>query len=160
MFVPPKVILVPTDFSDPSRAALDAAAELAVQFGSELCLLHVVPMIPDLPNAATALKEGEYEKELHAAAAAQLEVMVEDLAKKEIQATAEVGTANDVPMEIVRFAEDENADLIVIATHGVSGWKRFVLGSVAEKVVHLAPCAVLMIRAKQNEAEHEQAAKA
>jgi nucleotide-binding universal stress UspA family protein len=160
MNVPPKVILVPIDFSDPSRAALDVAAQFAVQFGSELCLLHVVPVIPDLPDTAALLKEGEYEKELHTDAEKRLDDMVEDLEKKKIHATAEVGTANDVPMEIVRYAEDENADLIVIASHGLSGWKRFVLGSVAEKVVHDAPCAVLMLRAKQAEAEHEQVAKA
>ena len=160
MFAPPKMILVPIDFSDFSSSALDAAAELAAQFGSELSLLHVVPMIPDLPDAAAVLKEGEYEKGLHTAAEKRLDDLVEDLEKKKIRATAEVGTANDVPMEIVRYAENENVDLIVIATHGLSGWKRFVLGSVAEKVVHLAPCAVFMIRAKQTETEHEHVASA
>jgi nucleotide-binding universal stress UspA family protein len=160
MNVPPKLILVPTDFSDPAREALDAAAELALQFGAELSLLHVVPMIPDLPNAEAFIHEGKYEEELHSDAEERLQKMAEDLAKKEIHATTEVGTANDVPMEIVRFAESENADLIVIATHGVSGWKRFVLGSVAEKVVQQAPCAVLMLRPKHAEGEKEQAAKA
>src|SRR6202522_1317311 len=143
MNVPPKLILVPTDFSDPSKEALDAAGELALEFGAELCLLHVVPMIPDLPNVKALVHEGRCEDKLHSDAEERLQKMAEDLAKKEIHATVEVGTANDVPMEIVRFAESENADLIVIASHGVSGWKRFVLGSVAEKVVQAAPCAVL-----------------
>jgi nucleotide-binding universal stress UspA family protein len=160
MNVPPKMILVPTDFSDPSREALDAAAEFALQFGAELCLLHVVPMIPDLPNAEALVHEGKYEDKLHSDAEERLQKMAADLAKKEIHATVEVGTANDVPMEIVRFAESENADLIVIATHGLSGWKKFVLGSVAEKVMQQAPCAVLMIRAKKAEGETEKAAKA
>jgi nucleotide-binding universal stress UspA family protein len=152
--------LVPIDFSDPSHEAMDAAGELALLFDAELCLLHIVPMIPDLPNAEAVIHEGKYEEGLHTDAEERLHKMAEDLAKKEIHATAEVGTANDVPMEIARFAESENADLIVIATHGVSGWKRFVLGSVAEKVVQVAPCAVSMIRPKHAEGEHEQAAKA
>jgi nucleotide-binding universal stress UspA family protein len=160
MNVPPKLILVPTDFSNPSREALDAAAELALQFGAELSLLHVVPMIPDLPNAEALVHEGKYEDKLHSDAEERLQEMAEDLAKREIHATTEVGTANDVPMEIARFAESENADLIVIATHGVSGWKKFVLGSVAEKVVQVAPCAVLMLRAKKAEAGSEKAATA
>jgi nucleotide-binding universal stress UspA family protein len=160
MNVPPKLILVPIDFSDPSREAVDAAGELALLFGAELCLLHVVPMIPDLPNAEALVHEGKYENKLHSDAEERLQKMAEDLAKKEIHATTEVGTANDVPMEIVRFAESENADLIVIASHGLSGWKRFVLGSVAEKVGQVAPCAVLMLRAKHAESESGQAGKA
>jgi nucleotide-binding universal stress UspA family protein len=57
-----------------------------------------------------------------------------------------VGTANDVPMEIIRVAEHRSPDLIVIATHGTTGWNRLVFGSVAEKVVHLASCPVLLLR--------------
>ncbi len=160
MNAPPKLILVPIDFSDPSREALDAAGELALLFGAELSLLHVVPMIPDLPNVEALVHEGKYEDKLHSDVEERLQKMAEDLARKEIHATTEVGTANDVPMEIVRFAESENADMIVIASHGVSGWKRFVLGSVAEKVVQVAPCAVLMLRAKKAAGESEKAAKA
>jgi nucleotide-binding universal stress UspA family protein len=117
-------------------------------------------MIPDLPNAEALIHEGKYEDKLHSDAEERLQRMAEDLAKKEIHATTEVGTANDVAMEIARFAESENADLIVIASHGISGWKKFVLGSVAEKVVQVAPCAVLMLRAKKAEGEAGKAAKA
>lgn len=57
----------------------------------------------------------------------------------------------DVADEIVRIAETEKADLIVTATHGTTGWRRFVFGSVAEKVVRLAKCPVLTIRNPQEE---------
>ncbi len=57
-------------------------------------------------------------------------------------------TAGDPGHEIVRVAEELNADLIVLGTHGYSGWKRFTIGSVAELVVRHAPCAVLTIRPK------------
>jgi len=55
--------------------------------------------------------------------------------------------------EIVRIAEELNADLIVLGTHGYTGWKRFTLGSVAELVVRHAPCAVLTIRPKEKQIE-------
>jgi nucleotide-binding universal stress UspA family protein len=55
----PKRILAPIDFSDHSAQALNAAADIARTFGSELCLAHVVPMIPDLPGSVSILKEGE-----------------------------------------------------------------------------------------------------
>jgi nucleotide-binding universal stress UspA family protein len=153
MIVPPKLILVPLDFSDPSNAALDVAADLAAKFGSELCLVHVVPMLPKLPATVSIFKEGDYEQELHRNAEQRLMRLVQVLAKKSIAARYVTGTANDVPMELIRTAEHEKADLIVIASHGVTGWNRFVLGSVAEKVVHLAPCPVLILRAHHDAAQ-------
>ena len=60
----------------------------------------------------------------------------------------EVGTANDVGMELVRIAEHDNVDMIVIATHGMTGWRRIAVGSVAQKVVEQAACPVLVLRAK------------
>jgi nucleotide-binding universal stress UspA family protein len=59
-----------------------------------------------------------------------------------------VGTANDTGMEILRMAEDSHADLIVIATHGMSGWRQLAFGSVAEKVVRLSTFPVLVMRAR------------
>jgi len=147
MIVPSKLILVPLDFSAHSDAALNVAADLAARFGSVLCLVHVVPMLPKLPANISIFKEGEYERELHRDAEARLNQLVQKLAEKNVKAESEVGTANVVPMEIIRIAEHRHVDLIVIATHGATGWNRFAFGSVAEKVVHLAPCPVLILRA-------------
>jgi nucleotide-binding universal stress UspA family protein len=69
------------------------------------------------------------------------------LTAKGVKVRSEVGTANDVGMEIIRLAEHDNVDLIVIATHGMTGWHRLAFGSVAEKVVRLAACPVLLLRA-------------
>ena len=55
--------------------------------------------------------------------------------------------------EIVNVAEKENIDIIVMATHGSTGWQRFVFGSVAEKVMRMAPCPVLSIQVPPLEAE-------
>lgn len=149
--LPPKLILSPVDFSSPSDEALKTAADLASQFGSQLCLLYVVPALPKLPSSVSIFKEGEYENELHKEAEQRLSKLAKDLSQRGISAITVVGTANDVGMEVVRVAEHDSVDLIVIATHGMTGWHRLAFGSVAEKVVRLAPCPVLVLRACPNE---------
>ena len=139
-------ILSPIDFSDPSHAALDMAAELASRFEAELWLVHIVPAIPRLPAASYAFKEREYEEELHRDAECRLAEMAQKLSQKGIKANSTVGTANDAAMEIIRIGEHNGVDLIVIATHGMSGWHKLVFGSVTEKVVRVAQCPVLILR--------------
>ena len=90
-------------------------------------------------NAATAL---------HTDAEKKLAKMVEELAGRGISAKYVVGTANDTGMEILRVADHNHADLIVIATHGLGGWRQLAFGSVAEKVVRLSSLPVLVMRAQ------------
>jgi nucleotide-binding universal stress UspA family protein len=146
--MPPKLILGPTDFSDPSHAALDIAADMASRFGAELLLVHVVPVIPDLPDSVTIFKEEEYEQNLQDIAAKQLSELAATLGQKNVKIRTEVGLANDVGMELVRIAEHNHADMIVIATHGMTGWRQIAFGSVAKRVVEEADCPVLVLRAK------------
>ena len=143
-----KVVLAPIDFSDPSREAAETAAEIASRIGATLLLVHVVPMIPRLPPDVSIFKEADYERSLHEQAAKQIAELSAKYAKAGIAVQSEMGLANDVGMEILRIAERHHADVIVIATHGMTGWKRLVFGSVAEKVVRLAQCAVLVLRAR------------
>jgi nucleotide-binding universal stress UspA family protein len=145
--LPPKLILSPIDFSDSSHAALDVAADFATRFGAELLLVHVLPAIPDLPENVSILKEGEYDQSLTDAAAKRLADLAATLAQKNVKVRTEMGTANDVGMELVRIAEHERADLVIIATHGMTGWHEIAFGSVAEKVVKQANCPVLVLRA-------------
>lgn len=146
--LPPKVIVSPIDFSVHSDHALKTAADLASKFGSELCLVHVVPALPDLPSLRSFFKEADYEQALHSDAEKQLAQMVEKIAGRGITAKYSVGTANDTGMEILRLADHNHADLIVIATHGMTGWHQLAFGSVAEKVVRLATIPVLLLRAQ------------
>ncbi len=104
-------ILSPIDFSDPSHAALDMAAELASRFEAELWLVHIVPAIPKLPAASYAFKEREYEEELHRDAERRLAEMAQKLSQKGIKAKSTVGTANDAAMEIIRIGEHNGVDL-------------------------------------------------
>ena len=145
--LPPKLILSPIDFSDSSHAALDVAADFAARFGAGLLLVHVVPAIPDLPENVSLLKEGEYDQSLVDAAAKRLSDLAATVAHKNVKARTEVGTANDVGMELVRSAEHNHADMIIIATHGMTGWRKIAFGSVAEKVVKQASCPVLVLHA-------------
>ena len=148
---------MPIDFSDFSKESLDAAKELAKQHGAEITLIHVVPVIPRLPDSVAIFKEGEYEQELIQRAERKLQEMVAELQREGVRASAKVGLANDAASEIVR--EAELADLIVIATHGLTGWRRLAFGSVAEKVVRTANGPVLFLRAKATTESHESEAK-
>jgi nucleotide-binding universal stress UspA family protein len=146
--LPPKVIVSPVDFSTHADDALKTAADLALRFGSELCLVHVVPALPKLPSEVSIFKEAEYEQALHSDAEKKLAQMVAEISPRGIAAKYAVGTANDTGMEILRMAEQQHADLIVIATHGMTGWRQLAFGSVAEKVVRLATGPVLVLRAR------------
>ena len=144
--LPAKLIMAPVDFSEHSEEAVKTAASLAGCFGSELFLVHVVPAIPTLPSVRTAFHEGEYEEELHTEAGKRLEQLAQSLGN--VKTRTEVGTANDVSMELLRIAEHNKVDLIVIATHGMTGWHKLAFGSVTEKVVRIAECPVLVLRAQ------------
>jgi nucleotide-binding universal stress UspA family protein len=145
--LPPKLILSPIDFSSHSHEALQTAADLAKQFGAQLLLVHAVPAIAKLPSITSIFHEAEFEQELHKDAEQRLKKLAEELAARGVQVRTEVGIANEVGMEILRIAEHNNVDLIVISTHGMTGWHRLAFGSVAEKVVRLASCPVLVMRA-------------
>src|SRR5262245_13239545 len=127
-------ILAPTDFSDTSMRALPMAAEMATHFGAELLLLHVVPMDTatpwDIPPYAefglAAVPVRDYEGEVRK----EVEHRLTQLAIKEaagVPARVLVGRG-DAAGEIHRLAAQEKADLIVLATHGWTGWRHLVFG--------------------------------
>lgn len=142
-----KKILCPSDFSGASRTALGAAADIAAQFQSEIYLVHVVPVVPPLPPDPNYVFEvPEYERALHADAERQLKALADELVAKGRIVHTVVGHG-DAGTEIVRVASSEAVDLIVIATHGMTGWRHVVFGSVTEKVVRLAHRPVLIVPA-------------
>lgn len=157
--MPPKVIVSPIDFSNHSDDAVKVAADMASRLGAELCLVHIVPMIPRLPSTTSIFHEAEYEQELHKDAEQRLYQSAQDLGKSGLAVKYALGTANDTAMEILRIAEQNNGDLIVIATHGMTGWHRLAFGSIAEKVVRMAECPVLVLRAQADAASNESSKK-
>ena len=151
-------ILCPTDFSDGSLQALSAATDIATRFRTELCLIHVLPILPTLATEPNfALEVHEYQHLLQEDAKKRLDMIARDIKEKGIQATAFVGLG-DAAAEIVRIAEEQRIDLIAIATFGKTGWRRFAFGSVTEKVVRLAPCPVLTVRGIEDRIAPEQQA--
>jgi nucleotide-binding universal stress UspA family protein len=156
--LPPKLIMSPVDFSGHAEDALNTAADLATRLGSELLLVHVVPAIPELPSPSAIFTERQYEEALHEDATKRLNGLICKLAERGVMARSEIGTANDISGELLRIAEHKAVDLIVIATHGTGTWHRLAFGSVAEKVVRLAPCPVLILRV-QSESESAKTAR-
>jgi nucleotide-binding universal stress UspA family protein len=146
--VPPfrvKSILVPIDFSPPSKKALNHAVSIARQFKARLTLLNVVEPVgtPDFAASFPLVMEDD---RLMAAA------------KKELERAAKAARAPRGMVEkvLVRFgrsfheiteaARTRKVDLIIISTHGYTGVKHALLGSTTERVVRHAPCPVLVVR--------------
>ena len=141
-------ILVPTDFSATADLALTQARDLAEAFGASLHLLHV---FEDPYTAAAYAPEvfatisPEYRDAALADAARQLDERLDAAGRKELSGTTDL-VVGPPAREIVRFAASHGIDLIVMGTHGRSGLAHLLLGSVAERVVRTAPCAVLTVR--------------
>lgn len=141
-----KKILACTDFSASSREAFTTAVAMATDTGAELVLVHVVEVYPyygDLPGLPAA-----QEQAMVTEASVDLDVLV----KEAKQAGAKLVSGRrltGIPwQQIVELLEMEPSfDLAIVATHGRTGIKRVLLGSIAEKIVRHAPCPVLVVRA-------------
>jgi nucleotide-binding universal stress UspA family protein len=150
--LPFRRILITTDFSETSLQAIPIAVEIASHFKAELLLVHVLPVDTptpwDIPPYAdfglASLPLPEYEAQVRE----EVERRLATVAAKNVsgvQARCLVGRG-DAAAEVNRLAAEEKADLIVLATHGWTGWRHLVFGSVAEKVLREAPCPVLSVR--------------
>jgi len=141
--LPLKKVLWPTDFSSASYAALEPAIELAQQFCAELLILHVIPMVSSV--LAQYIDIEEYQEKQKKFALEEMNRIIKEHINGDIQIhkTVIIGNPSD---EIVRFSEKEHVNLVVIATHGESAFHNFVFGSVAEKVLKLSACPVLVLR--------------
>jgi nucleotide-binding universal stress UspA family protein len=142
-----KKILVPLDGSELAKRALEQAEKLAKNFDAEIILFQVVPFMPiyGSPELVTPLIVDEKQKE---AAEKYLGNLAEELKKKGFKVTATVRTGQQVAVEIIDFAKESAADLIMMCTHGRSGITRWVLGSVALKVLTRAETPILLIRSR------------
>lgn len=144
-----KHILVPVDFSDCSRKALQYATSFAKQFNAAITLLHVVVAVP-LPPQMMVFEAETLSAKYHEQAARQLsEWRNQTDSHTTVKATVRAGTA--AHQEIIAAAHECNCDLIVIGSHGRSGLARVFTGSTAERVVRHAPCPVLVVREREHE---------
>ncbi len=145
-------LLVPTDFSEDSEQAARYAVELAKRFQAEIHCIHVVDIPADLLSTSAYYMTGPSEAFLD---------QIREESKKNLEAFAEknlegtqVRTAfleGSPFVEIIRYARNQEIDLVVIATHGRTGLRHVLFGSVAEKVVRKAPCPVLVVKRKERD---------
>jgi len=141
-------ILVPTDFSAGSRAALDCARELASALGASLHVMHVI----ESPFAIGAYMEmyapppASYFEEMETASNAQLDELLPADEKEKFHAV--LTTIIGLPAQeiLARLQQQPAIDLVVMATHGRGGVARLMMGSVADRVVRSAPCPVLTVK--------------
>ncbi len=141
-------ILWPTDFSPLAKVALPHALRLAGESGAELVVLHVLPstVLFAAPEISGAVWD-RLERENRAVGAAQLRRVTEQVKARGPKIRVHSVLAQGVPFDqILRAASRLRCDLIVIATHGRTGLRHIVMGSVAENVVRRAPCPVLTVR--------------
>jgi len=146
----PTKILLPIDFSSSSQAALEMAADLAQHFHAELYLVNVIPFfpvttLPDFVPEEAFLKEARTHAERH------LSKCLAVLTARGVKATSTVEVGNDIAGSIMEVVDHEHIDLVVISTHGISGWHPLIFGSIAEKVVKLVQCPLLLLRSAKPE---------
>jgi len=145
-----KKILVPIDFSPPSKNALKYALRFAEEFGGELTLLYVLE--PQSMTGFMAIPEASAFVESDIVAAGKnLRSLIGSVRNSRIERLRWKVRAGLPSHEIVEAAREMDVDLIVIAAHGYTGWKHFCIGSTAERVVRAAPCPVLVVREKEHE---------
>ena len=146
-----KRILVPVDFSPLSKKALLYAARLAQQFHAEVTLFHVVE--PEIPPAFDGymIAPPPISNGAAASCAGRMKTWVGSARNAGVNHVTSNIRPGLAAFEIVEAAKELDVDLIVIATHGYTGWKHFAIGSTAERVVRAAPCPVLVVREKEHE---------
>jgi nucleotide-binding universal stress UspA family protein len=142
----PHLILHPTDYSEASAQAFEIAADLARQHQAKMLILHVAETLGaenvTFGEAASQLEPASYRRRL------------EDDLRRTVPAPVGISVeyllvAGDIAAEIQHTAQERGCDLIVMATHGRTGLSHWVMGSIAEKIIRLAPCPVLTIKIPQ-----------
>ena len=145
-------ILVPTDFSASAEQALDYAIMLATRLHARVTLIHVIAPVFWGTGETTALPPPTYCAEVEANAQQGIEAALTRVRTAGLEGQTMV--VYGVPFErIIAAARDQGVDLIVMGTHGRTGLSHLLVGSVAERVVRLAPCPVLVTRGPVSDVE-------
>ena len=147
-----KKILVPTDFSPPSVKALAYGRAFARLFQSSLHVLHVIeePFVHGFTMEGYIATLPEFSAQLEVRAKEELARQLSEADRRELAAVETTRFGNPYS-EIVAYAKEQDVDIIVMGTHGRGMVAQLLLGSVAERVVRMAPCPVLTVR----EPEHD-----
>jgi nucleotide-binding universal stress UspA family protein len=146
----PTKILLPIDFSPSSQVALDTAADLALHFRAELFLVNVIPSFSAFATEY-APPPVQFQQKEKTHAEKHLAKAIAVLTGRGVKADSSVEVANDIAGCIMEVAGREHVDFVVISTHGLSGWHPLVFGSIAEKVIKLVQCPLLLLHSAKPE---------
>jgi nucleotide-binding universal stress UspA family protein len=146
-----KNILVATDFSAPSVVALNYGRDLARAFGARLHVLHVVDDVLMHYSLEGGLIGEDLQKDLEKVAWRDLENQITDDDRRTLAVTPVVQANVGAASGIVEYAKKNAIDLIITGTHGRGAVTHLLMGSVAERVVRIAPCPVLTVHANERE---------
>lgn len=147
-----KHVLVATDFSEASASALTYGRHFARTFGATLHVMHVVEnVMARFAADAYPVVLPDLQKEVEEAGQKRLLGVLDAEDYAQLHAIPVVRTSVSPANAIAEYAKDANADLIVMGTHGRGGVAHLLMGSVAERVVRIAPCPVLTVRHPERE---------
>jgi universal stress protein A len=145
-------ILVATDFGEPAYAAFVYGRELARAMGATLHIAHVFEGVADRGIGVAYFENpADVQREIEESARRRIEALLTDEDRRELAARPVLLESNDPAAAIVDHATNAGVDLVVMGTRGRTGVSHLLMGSVAEKVVRLAPCPVLTVRHHDHE---------
>ena len=145
-------VLVATDFSETSEAALKYGREFARMFSARLHVLHVVEnTVMWVGPEAAGFDYARLQADLEASARERLNGVVTSEDREQLNAVGAIRLGTSPALDIARYAKAEGIDMIVMGTHGRGMIGQLLMGSVAEKVVRIAPCPVLTVRSPEHE---------
>jgi len=148
-----KKILVATDFSEPSDAALAYGRKFARTFGAQLIVIHVVDNVVTQGCGADAFvfADPELQRDVEASAQRLVDGLLCDEDRVVLRAEAVALTSHTAAYAIVEYGRESDVDLIVMGTRGRGAFAHLLMGSVAERVIRTAPCPVLTVRHSEHD---------
>ena len=146
-----KRILVATDFSEPAGVAVGYGRDLARAYGATLHVVHVIENIYAFYGPDIGFAMADLERNIETAAHRELDAAVTSGADDEVEVVISVKRGSNAAHVITEYARSNAIDLIIVGTHGRGAMSRFLMGSVAERVVRSAPCPVLTVRAHERD---------
>ena len=146
-----KNILVATDFSEPSGVALNYGRDLARSYNARLHVLHVVEDVLMRYSPEIGYGLPGVQKDLEAMAERDLRALISDDDRRTLTVIPTVAAGVNIAEAIISYAKSNAIDLIITGTHGRGAVTHFLMGSVAERVVRIAPCPVLTVRADERD---------
>ena len=146
-----KNILVATDFSEPSAVALNYGRDLARSYDATLHVVHVIQDLPALHGPEIGFAYADVERNIEAAVRRDLDAAIKPGDHETLDIRTMITRASNVSHAVTEYAKHNAIDLIVVGTHGRNALHRFLIGSVAERVMRTAPCPVLTVRANERD---------